>query len=158
MPQALYLIGYNVAMSSRAPDMLLSIFSTGRPPAAPAFVHGSIPMKARLPGAAPAAEFVPPAATRRTAIWDMHPSVHCSIIGTCLSSAELRRLMVKLGVHGAESADDHDLHKRGVTVAARAQGGGKLTQKALDHRHEAAVKQFAKAKDEAALRECGARR
>jgi hypothetical protein len=88
----------------------------------------------------------------------MHPSVHCSIIGTCLSSAELRRLMVKLGVHGAESADDHDLHKRGVTVAARAQGGGKLIQKALDHRHEAAVKQFAKAKDEAALRECGARR
>ena len=140
-------------MSSRAPDMLSSIFSTGRPPAAPAFVHGSIPMKARLPGAAPASEFVPPVATRRTAIWDMHPSVHCSIIGTCLSSAELRRLMIKLGVHGAESADDHDLHKRGVTVAARAQGGGKLIQKALDHRHEAAIKQFAKAGDEAALRE-----
>ncbi len=140
-------------MSSRAPDMLSSIFSTGRPPAAPAFVRGLIPMKARLPGAAPASEFVPPAATRRTAIWDMHPSVHCSIIGTCLSSAELRRLMIKLGVHGAESADDHDLHKRGVTVAARAQGGGKLIQKALDHRHEAAIKQFAKAEDEAALRE-----
>jgi hypothetical protein len=140
-------------MSSRAPDMLSSIFSTGRPPAAPAFVRGLIPMKARLPGAAPASEFVPPAATRRTAIWDMHPSVHCSIIGTCLSSAELRRLMIKLGVHGAESADDHDLHKQGVTVAARAQGGGKLIQKALDHRHEAAIKQFAKAADEAALRE-----
>jgi hypothetical protein len=98
-------------MSSRAPDMLSSIFSTGRPPAAPAFVRGLIPMKTRLPGAAPASEFVPPAATRRTAIWDMHPSVHCSIIGTCLSSAELRRLMIKLGVHGAESADDHDLHR-----------------------------------------------
>jgi hypothetical protein len=140
-------------MSSRAPDMLSSIFSTGRPAAAPAFVHGSIPMKARPPGAASASEFVPPAATRRTAIWDMHPSVHCSIIGTCLSSAELRRLMIKLGVHGAESADDHDLHKRGVTVAARAQGGGKLIQKALDRRHEAAIKQFAKVGDEAALRE-----
>jgi hypothetical protein len=138
-------------MSSRAPDMLSSIFSTGRPSGAPAFVHGSIPMKARLPGAA--SEFVPPAAKRRTAIWDMHPSVHCSIIGTCLSSAELRRLMVKLGVHGAESAGDHDLHKQGVTIAARAQGGGKLIQKALDHRHEAAIKQFAKAADEAALRE-----
>ena len=40
-----------------------------------------------------------------------------------------------------------------MTVAARAQGGGKLIQKALDRRHEAAIKQFAKAEDEAALRE-----
>jgi hypothetical protein len=74
------------------------------------------------------------------------------LVGTCLSSAELRRLMIKLGVHGAGTAGDHDLHKQGVTLAGRAQGGGKLIQKALDRRHEAAIKQFAKAKDEAALR------
>jgi hypothetical protein len=85
-------------------------------------------------------------------IWDMHGSVHCSIIGTCLSSAELRRLMMKLGVHGAETADDHDLHKQCVRLAGRPQGGGKLIQKALDRRHEAAIKQFARAKDETALR------
>jgi hypothetical protein len=140
-------------MSSRAPDMLSSIFSTGRPPAAPAFVRGMIPMKVRAPGDAPIGEFTPPAAKRRTAIWDMHHSVHCSIIGTCLSSAELRRLMIKLGVHGADTAGDHDLHKQGVTLAGRPQGGGKLIQKALDRRHEAAIKQFGKARDEAALRE-----
>ena len=39
-----------------------------------------------------------------------------------------------------------------MALAGRAQGGGKLIQKALDRRHEAAIKQFAKAKDEAALR------
>src|SRR5258708_7164944 len=138
-------------MSSRAPDMLGSIFSTGRLPAASAFPRGMIPMKVRAPGDAPIGEFTPPVARRRTAIWDMHHSVHCSIIGTCLSSAELRRLMTKLGVHGADSADDHDLHKQGVTIAGRPQGGGKLIQKALDRRHEAAIKQFAKAKDEGAL-------
>jgi hypothetical protein len=140
-----------MAMSSRAPDMLGSIFSTGRPPAASAFPRGMIPMKVRAPGDAPIGEFTPPVAKRRTAIWDMHHSVHCSIIGTCLSSAELRRLMIKLGVHGADTAGDHDLHKQGVTLAGRGQGGGKLIQKALDRRHEAAIKQFAKAKDEAAL-------
>ncbi len=138
-------------MSSRAPDMLSSIFSTGRTPAVAAFPRGMIPMKARAPDDAPG-EFTPPAAKRRTSIWDMHHSVHCSIVGTCLSSAELRRLMIKLGVHGADTADDHDLHKQGVTIAGRPQGGGKLIQKALDRRHEAAIKQFAKAKDEAALR------
>ena len=138
-------------MSSRAPDMLGSIFSTGRLPAASAFPRGMIPMKVRAPGDAPIGEFTPPVAKRRTAIWDMHHSVHCSIIGTCLSSAELRRLMTKLGVHGTDTAGDHDLHKQGVTLAGRPQGGGKLIQKALDRRHEAAIKQFAKARDEGAL-------
>ena len=98
-------------------------------------------------------EFTPPASRKRTAIWDMHHSMHCSIIGTCLSNAEIRRLLIKLGVHGAESASDHDLHKQGVTLAGRQRGGGKFIQKALDHRHEAAIRQFAKAKDENALRE-----
>src|ERR1700749_673696 len=134
-------------MSSRAPDMLSSIFSTARPPAAPAFPRGMIQRRGRPPDEAPAGEFVPPVAKRRTAIYDMHHSVHCSIIGTCLSSAELRRLMIKLGVHGADSAGDHDLHKQGVTLAARGHGGGKLIQKALARRHEAAIKQFAKAQN-----------
>jgi hypothetical protein len=132
--------------------MLGSVFSTGRPPAASAFPPGAIPMKVRAPGEAFASEFTPPVAKRRTAIYDMHHSVHCSIIGTCLSSAELRRLMIKLGVHGADSAGDHDLHKQGVALAGRAHGGGKLIQKALDRRHEAAIKQFVAARDENALR------
>jgi hypothetical protein len=139
-------------MSSRAPDLLSSIYSTGHAQAAPAFPRAMIPMKVRAPGDAPDGEFTAPAARRRTAIYDMHHSVHCSIIGTCLSSAELRRLMIKLGVAGADTAGDHDLHKQGVTPAGRAQGGGKLIQKALDRRHEAAIKQFARAQDENGLR------
>jgi hypothetical protein len=121
--------------------MLLNVFSNGQLSAT--FPRGMIPMKAHTPEA-PVSEFTPPAAKRRTSIWDMHHSVHCSIIGTCLSSAELRRLMIKLAVHGADTAGDHDLHKQGVTLAGRAHGGGKLIQKALDRRHEAAIKQFAK--------------
>ena len=136
-------------MSSRTSEILLNIFSNGPPPAP--FPRGMIPMKAIAE--APVSEFTPSAAKRRTSIWDMHHSVHCSIIGTCLSSAELRRLMIKLGVHGADTAGDHDLHKQGVTLAGRAHGGGKLIQKALDRRHEAVIKQFAKAKDEGMLGE-----
>jgi hypothetical protein len=81
----------------------------------------------------------------------MHQSVHCSIIGTCLSSAELRRLMLKLAVEGAATADDRTLHKQGVALASRPQGGAKFIQKALDRRHEMAIKLCAKLKDEAAL-------
>jgi uncharacterized protein DUF2325 len=135
-------------MSSRAPDLLSSLFSGRVPPALPRRV---IAMKSRGTDQRSASEFTPPAPRKRTAIWDMHHSVHCSIVGTCLSSAEIRRLLIKLAVPGAETASDHDLHKQGVTIAGMAHGGGKFIQKALDHRHEAAIKQFAKARDEATL-------
>src|SRR6266446_157042 len=138
-------------MSSRTPDLLSNIFANGLQPRAATFPRGMIPMKPRGSGEASGGAFVPPASRRRTAIWDMHHSMHCSIIGTCLSTSEIRRLLIKLGVHSAESASDHDLHKQGVTLAGQAQGGGKFIQKALDRRHEAAIKQFAKAQDEGAL-------
>jgi hypothetical protein len=131
-----------------APDPFSSLFSGGTQLAA--LPRRAIAMKTRGPDAKPA-EFVPPASRKRTAIWEMHHTVHCSIVGTCLSSAEIRRLLIKLGVHGADTADDHDLHKRGVALAGQAQGGGKFIQKALDNRHETAIRQFAKAKDAGAL-------
>jgi Uncharacterized protein conserved in bacteria (DUF2325) len=132
-----------------APDVLSSLFSGGaRPAALPGRV---IAMKPRAVDNQFAGEFVPPARRKRTAIWDMHHSVHCSIIGTCLSSAEIRRLLIKAAVHGAENASDHDLHKQSVALAGKAHDGGKFIQKALDRRHDAAIRQFAKAKDEEAL-------
>jgi hypothetical protein len=137
-------------MSSRAPHLLSTLFPNGLQPAATAVSRRAIPMKVRTPDES-SDQFTPPASKRRTAIWDMHHSVHCSIVGTCLSNAEIRRLLIKLGVQGAESANDHDLHKQGVALAGRQQGGGKFIQKALDHRHETAIRQFAKAKDENAL-------
>ncbi len=88
---------------------------------------------------------------RRTAIWDMHNSLHCSIIGTCLSTDELRRLLVKLKVAGAETTGDHDLHMLGVMLAGRPLAGAKLLQKTLDRRHAAAIKQADRIKDAAGL-------
>src|SRR5215831_5623943 len=135
-------------MSSRAPDLLSALFSNGLQPAGRFALH--YPDEGGQPR--PVLRRIhPPASKKRTAIWDMHHSVHCSIVGTCLSNAEIRRLLIKLGVHGAESANDHDLHKQGVALAGKPQSGGKFIQKALDRRHGAAIRQFAKAKDENAL-------
>ena len=41
---------------------------------------------------------------RRRRIWDINASLHCSIIGTCLSAAELRSLLIRLKLDGAETA------------------------------------------------------
>ncbi len=116
-------------MSSRTPDLLSNIFASGLQPRAATFPRGMIPMKSRGSGEASGDAFVPPASRRRTAIWDMHHSMHCSIIGTCLSTSEIRRLLIKLGVHGAESASDHDLHKQGVTLQVKRKEAASSSRK-----------------------------
>jgi hypothetical protein len=138
-------------MSSRAPDLLSSIFSTELRAGIPSSQGGRIAMKTRGSAAAPSEIAALSPSRRRTTIWEMHPSVHCSIIGTCLTAAELRRLLIKIGIDGAAAADDHALHKQAVALAGRPQDGAKFIQKALDRRHETAIKQYAKLADENAL-------
>ena len=79
-------------------------------------------------------------ATRRDRIWDLSPNLHCSIIGTCLSTAALRQLFGKLNQPDAKTASDHDLHSRAVTIAGQRDAAGKLLNKMLDKRHEAKAK------------------
>ena len=89
---------------------------------------------------------------RRSKIWELSETLHCSIIGTCLTNAELRHVLVRLSATGAENADEHELHVLGVMLAGRRESGAKLLQRALDRRHGLAIKQYGKAKDEEALR------
>jgi hypothetical protein len=92
-----------------------------------------------------------PPSKRRTQIWDLHASLHCSIIGTCLTPGELRRLLLRLRVVGAETAGDHDAHMLGVLMAGRPQEGAKLLQKTLDRRHRLSLNRFARAEGREAL-------
>jgi len=82
----------------------------------------------------------------RNRIWELSGQLHCSIVGTCLSTAELRQILIKAGVDGAAGASEHDLHGQGVLLAGRRDAAGKLLQKALDRRHRLAISQFAKAR------------
>jgi hypothetical protein len=88
---------------------------------------------------------------RRTKIWEFNTNLHCSIIGTCLSTGELRQIMKKLGLAPPDSTD-HELHGTAVTLAARHDGAAKLLNKALDIRHKLAISQFAKIVTEDAVR------
>ena len=90
---------------------------------------------------------------RRSKIWDIAPSLHCSIIGTCLSAAELRQFFARLGDADARTASDNVLHGRGVRSAGKHDLVGKLLNKMLDNRHEATIRRFAKASSAAEARE-----
>ena len=90
---------------------------------------------------------------RRSKIWDIASSLHCSIIGTCLSAAELRQFFARLGDADARTASDNILHGRGVRAAGKHDLVGKLLNKMLDNRHEASIRRFVKASSAAQVRE-----
>lgn len=136
-------------MSSLESDLLTSIFKPLQP--APQW-----PIADRAAANGRIGRTPPPvrqnhSVTRRTRIWDLHDNFHCSIIGTCLSTGELRRVLVRLGVVDAETSSDHELHNVAVEISRRPEDGGKFLQKALDRRHAGAINQFAKAKDSDAI-------
>src|SRR6185295_4815761 len=88
---------------------------------------------------------------RRTRIWELSSHLHCSIVGTCLSTAELRQALAKTKPL-AEAATEHELHGLGVTVAGQHDAAAKLLHKALDKRHQLTLRQFEKAKTVEELR------
>jgi hypothetical protein len=93
----------------------------------------------------------PATSRQRTRIWELHHSLYCSIIGTCLTTAELRAILLRLDAWSAQAADDHAIHQLGVMLVSGPRGDAKQLQKALDRRHKVALNQCAKAKDAAAV-------
>ena len=88
---------------------------------------------------------------RRTKIWEFHTNLHCSIIGTCLSTGELRQVLKKFRIVSPDSTD-HELHAAAVSLAGRHDKAAKLLNKALDERHRLAINRFARVESEHALR------
>jgi len=101
--------------------------------------------------------FVPPqvadpADKPRDRIWELAESLHCSIVGTCLTNAEARAILAKLGRPDARTISEHRLHGEIVQIAGRKDGGGRLLQKALDRRHEREIERFAEERTADAVR------
>lgn len=87
----------------------------------------------------------------RAKLWELNSTVHCSVIGTCLTTGELRRAMGKLVQEDVSRFTDHDLHAEAVGLCLQHNAASKLLQKALDRRHETVLKRFARLQGEAAV-------
>jgi Uncharacterized protein conserved in bacteria (DUF2325) len=76
--------------------------------------------------------------------------LHCSVVGTCLATGELREIVHRIARKERlkAAASDHELHSLGVRLAERRDGPGRLLHKALDRRHAAAIRSFRSATDE----------
>ena len=100
--------------------------------------------------------FVPPVPENqdkgRDRIWELAETLHCSIVGTCLTTADARSLLAKLNVPDARTMSEHRLHGQIVHIASRREAGGKLLQKMLDRRHEREIRRFDTARTNAEVR------
>ena len=109
-------------LSSKASDTILSSYRVQLP-----FGPGSAP--GALPIALPRLDNLPglrdePDACRKR-LWELDPTLHCSIIGTCLSQGELREILRRIARSEGlvvATPSDHELHSLGVRLAERRDG------------------------------------
>jgi hypothetical protein len=88
---------------------------------------------------------------RRTRLAELDPHVHCSIIGTCLTTAELRKLIPRFAPLDGEHATDLEIHHTAVSLANEGGLVAKALDKALESRYAPTLKRFRLASDEAAV-------
>jgi hypothetical protein len=138
-----------VPIRSAAPSSATSAAGLGFALFSSADTNRPIPLRMRASSRQQAEQPVvsPSSPRHRTKIWEFGTNLHCSIIGTCLSTGELRQVLGKIGLREeAATAGEHDVHATGVLLAGKHHDGAKLLQKALDRRHRAAINRFDKAR------------
>ncbi len=85
----------------------------------------------------------------RTKLADLDTNFQCSIIGTCLTTASLRKVMSRF-IHVID-VSDLDIHHEAVWMASEPGAASKALNKALDHQHAATLLRFSRVPDAAGL-------
>ncbi len=83
--------------------------------------------------------------TRRK-LWELSHKLHCPVIGTCLDSAELRKLARRAGAWHEGPISDYEVHVSFVSAADDKNVLSLAAHKALDKKFASQVKRFARAK------------
>ena len=65
-----------------------------------------------------------PAAEQRRKLWEIRPDLHCSVLGTCLSYADLLKIGRRAGYVPREQASEYEVHKYLMTCTARRSRAG----------------------------------
>jgi hypothetical protein len=82
---------------------------------------------------------------------DIPAPYHCSILGTCLSCAEARKILIKLGVERSRDLTDAGIHHHAVLLAGRTEFS-KFFDKVLDKKFAASIKRTSVCRDAVELR------
>ena len=103
----------------------------------------------------PAPDAMP--SSRRRVLWEIWDGYHCSILGTCLSFAELGKIAGKAGIRFEQNESEHGIHGHFVQLAGKQGRVAKLIQKTLERKFRSAVERFRRARSEAQVSELWSR-
>lgn len=84
---------------------------------------------------------LPPGQRRR--LWTIDQRLHCSVIGTCLTLGDLRRIERRLKIEPLKTATDFQIHGNFVVWAGQPGPVAKQMQKLLDRRYAVTIRRFA---------------
>jgi hypothetical protein len=85
-------------------------------------------------------------------IWEIESCYKCSLIGTCLTRTELRKLAREY-IFAVESGDDYRLHADFIRISDRSDPQGKALHKYLAKKYQIRVKKYLQATTDQAIKE-----
>lgn len=88
---------------------------------------------------------------KRIRLWEVPDNIHCSIVGTCASVQDLRKIAGKVGIEVSEQHADYEIHGHFVTETTKNSPFTRAFSKMLDNRYEGAVRKFGRTKSMPAL-------
>lgn len=92
-----------------------------------------------------------PDVERRIRLWQTSDNIHCSVVGTCASVKEIRRLAEKFGLRKDMELADYNVHGAVVKEVCTDNAFSRAFHKAMDQRHAGAIRRVSRLKDEKAL-------
>jgi Uncharacterized protein conserved in bacteria (DUF2325) len=84
----------------------------------------------------------PAAPGRRRKLWELDTRLHCSVVGTCLSLGDLRRIERQLDIEPSKNLTELSVHGNFVVWAGQAGPAARRMHKLLDRRYTAAIRRF----------------
>lgn len=88
---------------------------------------------------------------QRRKIWDLAGHFHCSVIGTCLSLVELRRMARKIKMPPEIASNDYRLHVAFVKLVEERSEQARLVNKHLDRKYQETIRKFLASENAAEL-------
>lgn len=80
---------------------------------------------------------------QRHRLWKIDQRLHCSVIGTCLTLGDLRRIERRLKIEPLKNASDFQVHGNFVVWAGQPGPVAKQMHKLLDRRYAVTIRRFA---------------
>ncbi|MFO1153788.1 MAG: DUF2325 domain-containing protein [Rhodospirillales bacterium] len=79
---------------------------------------------------------------RRRKLWELDTRLHCSVVGTCLTLGDLRRIERRLNIEPSKTLTEFTIHGNFVVWAGQSGPAARQMHKLLDRRYATSIRRF----------------